>query len=83
MTHSCDQTENIAEIKNHVQKLYSLSFPSWVRTILVMAIVSLFGMYGALWVYANQTYATKEDVKEIKLDISETLNEILREVKRK
>ena len=60
-----------------------MSLPGWVRTMLIAAIASLFIMYGGLWVYSGDTFATKEEIADLKQDMNGTLQEILREVKKK
>jgi len=79
----CTQTESIKEIKDNVQRLFDISLPGWVRTMLIAAIASLFVMYGTLWVYAGNTYATKKEISDLKQDMNGTLQEILIEVKKK
>jgi len=79
----CTQKDNINDIKDDVQRLFDISLPCWARTMLIAAIASLFVMYGSLWVYAGNTYATKKEISDLKQDMNGTLQEILVEVKKR
>ena len=79
----CTEKDNISDIKDDIQRLFDVSLPSWVRTLLIASIVSLFVMYGSLWVYAGNTYATKKEISDLKQDMNGTLQEILVEVKKR
>ena len=79
----CSEKDNISDIKDDVQRLFDISLPSWVRTLLIAAIASLFVMYGSLWVYAGNTFATKKEISDLKQDMNGTLQEILVEVKKR
>lgn len=88
-THECIQVENIKEIRHQQEKLFGLSLPSWARTLLVGGIIALFVMYAGLWVYATDTFASKEDlectqnkVDNVQKGIQKTLAEILHAVKK-
>lgn len=72
--HDCKQTANI-------QKLFDLSIPAWVRTLLVSAILALFALYGHRWVYAAGEFATKEELRQTKSEITIMFREILTELK--
>jgi hypothetical protein len=46
-----------------IESLFDRSLPSWARAILFSAVVALFGLYGALWVFSVASYETKADAQ--------------------
>lgn len=89
MAHECSKAETIDSIRDDVKKLFAMSIPGWVRSVLIAAITALFIMYGSVWVWASGAFAAKEDMREIKADVkdlresvSTTLREILIELRK-
>lgn len=59
-----------------IETLYDRSLPAWVRAILISSIAALFAMYAGMYAYGASTYATKEEVKEIRAETRQDMKEI-------
>lgn len=81
--HECKQEEAFKELKKEIGKLFGMSLPTWVRSILIGCIGLLFLLYGGMWAYAATTYASKQDVKELRSEINDGIREILQELRKK
>ena len=64
------------ECHENIQALYRMSWPGWTRAILISLLGCIFVF--AAWVYDSgvKTYATKEDVKEIKVELKQDMKEV-------
>ena len=49
-----------------IKDLFSRTLSPFGLRLLLVAVASLFGMYGTLWLYASTNFATKEEVKELR-----------------
>lgn len=59
-----------------IQKLFELSWPVWVRDMMLAAIGFLFVWVGGLWFYMSCTYAQKDEMKEMRTEIRADMKEI-------
>lgn len=59
-----------------IKKLYDLSLPDWVRGTMIALFGLLFVLYGGLWFYLVTTYPTKDDMKEMRVEIRQDMREI-------
>lgn len=64
-----------------LQELYKRSIPTWVRGFLIIGIISLFGLYGASFVDNARTYSTKEEMRELRMELKEMRLEIRQDIK--
>ena len=62
--------------KEDIKTLYERSLPAWTRAILVGLIGTLFVFCGWLYAYGASTYATKEEVKEMRVETRQDMKEI-------
>lgn len=77
--HECKKEEDF-------RSLYKMSIPVWVRSILIGGLIALFVLYGGSWVYSSSTFATKNELKEVKTEIKDVKKEInsgIKEILRK
>jgi hypothetical protein len=59
-----------------IQKLFDLALPEWVRGTVIGIFTILFVLYGGLWFYLLTQYPTRDDVKEMRVELREDLQEI-------
>ena len=62
-------------LKENIKDLFKLSIPAWARGLLLTMIGVLFILYGGQWLYNVSTFATKEDLKEVKIDLKHEISQ--------
>jgi hypothetical protein len=63
----------LTENKKSIRDLFILAIPAWVRGLFIAVIGILFLLYGGQWLYNVSTFATKEDLREVKIDLKEEI----------
>lgn len=75
MSEDCPSRLQEQHIKD-IDTLYRMAMPTWVRGMLLTAIGTLFAIYAVSWAYASVTYATKDEVKDIRAEIRQDIRDI-------
>ncbi len=68
--------EDIRDIKKDTEKLFNMSIPGWARGLIIGGVLTSFIFYGSLCWYSFITYASKEEVRELKVDINGGINKL-------
>ncbi len=59
-----------------IKDLYDRSLPTWVRAILISAVTALYLMLGGMYLYAATTFATKNEVQDLRAELQLMRQEI-------
>ena len=84
-----DCKQDRENFRSDVRELFGRTVPRWISApmvgLMITSIIALYALYGSQWVYSSQTYATKTEVKDLKVDLKEQMNkgfaQILAELK--
>jgi len=52
--------------RESIEELFKRAIPLWATKMIIAGVLSLFVLYAGMYAWATQTYATKQDVCEVK-----------------
>lgn len=59
-----------------LQELYRRSWPTWTRPLIISALIASFVLYAASWAFNAITFATKEETKDMRMELKQELRDI-------
>jgi len=78
MTCPKDCIQDRTKLRADVNTLWKMAIAPWVRSMIICAIITLFGMVASMYLYGAARYATQEDLAKTE-HYQETTRKELRE----
>ena len=76
-----DCKQDRQKANENIDRLFSLSIPSWARALLISSILVLFTMVAGNFMYCASTYATRAEMQELKGNIRSDMSDIRAELR--
>jgi len=76
---ACEKTHE--KVDEEINNLFKMSIPTFVRGAIITSIGFLFLGLGGVYLWSVSTYATREEVKEMRSEWREDLREIKTDLK--
>lgn len=68
--------DKIVQTQDDIKTLYTMSMPTWVRSVFITLLGLLFCLYAGMYAFNAAEFSTKDEVKELKQEVRQDMKEM-------